>query len=181
MTPPCFRSTNLLSYCGELEAGYKLTNTGPWSKAVHDRGIGGPYGVVVRNSGLVGLVADTTNPSDQQHIINTQPLATEAVVRKLREAFYLMQEASWFADVFCGMNTESQGRVQALRDRLRVFPHIDVPDLSDPPKVERRPMTKEEAIEIAVRMAPTLLTNRREAIAEWVVDAILEAANGDRG
>lgn len=148
---PLHRRRNLLGYLVELEATAMTASAGLWRPA-DGKTLGAVLDAVVRGTGddPGDLVAESLSVADQEHILVTQPWAAGAIARKLREAFYLLQDLSKAAFAARGEIdhlSHPQHRTESYKSRLDMFdrwmtslaqrcaafPTIQVPDFGPLP------------------------------------------------
>lgn len=136
---------NLLEYLVGVEAAAALATRGLWRLA-NERAAGVTLDAVITGAPS-DPVAESMSPEDAEHVVATQPLGASAMVRKLREAFYLMQDMSKAIAAARGeldhLNSPQHRTpqyaaridmfdrwVSAIGERCVAFVTIQVPDLS---------------------------------------------------
>jgi len=162
---------NLLEYMADVERYAALATSGVWRAA---DGTGRSLGAIldaIVTGGPMDPVAESMTTADLAHVLRTQPLAAGAMVRKLREAFYLLQD---LAKAVLSMRGEldhlsspkhrtEQYRARidmfdrwlvAIQERCAAFPVIQVPDLThEAPLVWQAPranaLSRDELIRLA--------------------------------
>ena len=123
---------NLLELILAIEGKAAAATGGDWH-APDDRAGGVALSAIVTGA-PTDPVAESMTVEDQQHVIAMQPLVTGALCRKLREAFYLLQDSAKMNLVLYHTLVELLGpsavseRMDALSARMAVFPIIQVPD-----------------------------------------------------
>lgn len=172
------RQANLLEYLVEVEATAADATPGVWRSDTEDaaeqlRVTAYRALSAVITGAMTDPVAESMSPADLQHVLATQPLATGAMVRKLREAFFLLQDMAKAVLAMRGeLDAFSRGMpaqappgheanvamldswLTALRKRCAQFPAIQVPDVRHPgPLASQAPrqsvLSREDLVKLA--------------------------------
>lgn len=146
----------LLEYLLEIETRAAVATRGLWRAALpHDRSLGAVLDAVV-TGGVTDPVCESMTHADVHHVLAAQPLAVSAIVRKLREAFFLLQDLSRAAQAARGeidhlvaptrlgisdhMAEQYASRIDMfdrwmahLGQRCAAFPTIQIPDVEGGP------------------------------------------------
>lgn len=163
---------NLLEYLIGVEAAAAMATRGLWRPATRTS-LATVLDAVVTNAPS-DPVAESMSPEDMGHVLATQPLCASAMVRKLREAFYLLQDLAKAAQAARGeldnlaapqeRTEEYAARVDmfdrwmtALSERCAAFVTIQVPDYTPGagPRLADAPAAKDVPRELLVRLART--------------------------
>ena len=164
---------NLLEYLQVVEAAAAIATSGIWRAADgSDRSLGAILDAII-TGGPADPVAESMTHVDMMHVLTTQPLAAGALVRKLREAFYLLQDLAKAVLSLRGEidhlsspkhRTHSYATridmfdryVATMQERCAVFPTIQIPDYGHVGQlVSQAPQAGQVSRDDLVRLART--------------------------